>query len=176
MGILLGRRHLHRPITRTSGTQWCAPSNIHGWMRGARVLLRPEEVSHLFPMVLTNLGRLAAGDAVAVAMQVLLGGYLRYERDPQSCDTWRSPRRTLMLTYGDCEDLAGVVGSLLIGIGIEATLVVGWWHGEGHAWIEGHDAQGWFLIEGTSGKIHRWYRPTDYAPVSFVTRFGARAA
>jgi len=175
MGLVLHSRH--RPITRFSGTQMCTPSNVAGWLRGARVLIRPHEVAHLFDMVRVNWGCLPLGDAVSVAMKVLLGDrWVRYERDPRDCDAWRSPALTLQLGYGDCEDLAGVVGSLIALTGREPNLMIGHWNGGGHAWIESADERGPFLLEGTTGEIHRHYRPAGYIAMTAVNRFGARRA
>ena len=38
----------------------------------------------------------------------------------------------------------------------------------GHAWCEGHDEHGWFLLESTNGTVIRGARPEDYRPTSFL--------
>jgi hypothetical protein len=32
----------------------------------------------------------------------------------------------------------------------------------GHAWVEGHDEHGWFLLEATNGSLSRNTLPNDY--------------
>jgi hypothetical protein len=34
---------------------------------------------------------------------------------------------------------------------------------DGHAWIEGTDGHGFYVIEATSGTVHRGARPVDYS-------------
>lgn len=40
---------------------------------------------------------------------------------------------------------------------------------EGHAWVEGEDEQGWFLLEATNGSITRGSLPNDYRRELFLT-------
>lgn len=139
----------------------------------ARSLLRPHEV-------LSTAERLAAvpGSAariVARAAQAAFAlGFLRYERDPSWTDPlgiphdpWRSPRRTSRDKKGDCEDLSLYWASVLDWLCPQVDFVVGsiWLPGvgwSGHAWVEGYDDFGWFLLEATDGTLHRRSRPLTY--------------
>jgi transglutaminase-like putative cysteine protease len=92
-------------------------------------------------------------------------GSLRYIPDPEGCDLWGPPTATLMRGGGDCDDLAALAVSLLHAMNISSDMVVGIFCNDrtcaGHAWAEGHDRQGYFVIEATSGRLFR-YRPKGY--------------
>lgn len=96
-------------------------------------------------------------------------GTLRYIPDPArplGYDYWCSPAATLERGGGDCDDLAILGASLLLAGGVDAWVVVGTIHQggriDGHAWIEGIDERGGFLIEATSGGLVRNRRPPQY--------------
>ncbi|MFZ1730864.1 MAG: transglutaminase-like domain-containing protein [Bacteroidota bacterium] len=56
-------------------------------------------------------------DFRARAVQQFVAQAVRYRRDPRR-DTWQFPDETLRLGRGDCEDIAFLVASLLLGSGI----------------------------------------------------------
>lgn len=137
-------------------------------LRAVQQLIRPEDIGHLItreaaPAVSGATFTDRVADWLASQIQA---GHLVYRRDPLFRDVWQRPRFTLLQGGGDCEDLAFVVLSLLVHEGITAQLAIGQLitpsGAVGHAWVEGDDASGGFLIEATSGNLHRHQRPLPY--------------
>ncbi len=107
--------------------------------------------------------------------------WLSYIKEPKGADNWLPPATTLRRGGGDCEDLSILGLSLLYALGLDsAYLCVGQLltpHGwGGHAWIEGVDARGGFLIEATTGGIRRGLRPGTYRPCLFCSPWWWRPA
>ena len=106
-------------------------------------------------------------DSIALTMRSWFAdGTLAFIDDPQGCDLWRRPRETFADGGGDCDDHSITVASMCQKLRIPWVIVAGvlyvrgrW---EGHAWVEGTDVAGWFLIEATNGTIYRGARPTIY--------------
>lgn len=130
--------------------------------------MRPEQVkdiSHLLaPWV--DAGH-AAGDVVASYVRnELVEQRLRYIADPDGCDLWGPPVATRMRRGGDCDDLSAFALSILSAMHTPASMIVGFLcregRCEGHAWVEGRDRLGGFLLEATSGVLHRHARPSRY--------------
>lgn len=106
-------------------------------------------------------------ESVAAAIRRdLEHGALQYEADPPDCDRWCSPARTLARGKGDCDDLAILAASILRAGLTSAAVVTGHYCGRdgciGHAWVEGADERGWFLLEATNGSLFRVARPETY--------------
>jgi hypothetical protein len=98
-------------------------------------------------------------------VQARKSGRLVYIPDPDApVDFWCSPRSTWKRGGGDCDDLAVFAASTLLAASRAATVVVGELFGVGHAWCEGYDDAGWFLLEATSGDVFRGSRPLGYEP------------
>lgn len=139
--------------------------------RAIRALVAPEEMADL--LVVCDAGRLPLGYSFAHAVarwlaHHLASGALTYIPDPEGeLDVWCSPWATRARGGGDCDDLAILVASFLLAGGIDAHVVVGSLvHGGsrvGHAWVEGVDRFGAFMIEATSGDLART-RPRTYVP------------
>lgn len=142
-------------------------------LTAVRQLIRPAQVAHI------NIapGNRIAAAYVTPAQQVaawlqarLQSGALRYVAEPPTSDFWQTPRLTLRLGTGDCEDFSVLVAALLRHHGLEAGVVTGFlWTRQGwigHAWVEGTDRCGAFLIEATSGALQRirarWYHAQAY--------------
>jgi transglutaminase-like putative cysteine protease len=94
-------------------------------------------------------------------------GELSYIPDPAGCDLWYPPAVTLWRGGGDCDDLSSLSLSLLRAMGLRsADLVVGTHCDgrvcDGHAWVEGRDRFGHFLLEATNGTLLRGGRPWVY--------------
>ncbi|WP_224364884.1 transglutaminase-like domain-containing protein [Hyalangium versicolor] len=103
----------------------------------------------------------------------LSSGKLSYEPDPNGpLDYWSAPSHTLAWSGGDCEDLTILGVSLFAAVGMAAQVTVGtYWNGSssgGHAWIEGLDKRGFFLIEATTGDMYR-RRPGNYLVTRWIT-------
>lgn len=95
-------------------------------------------------------------------------GRFRYVSDPKNCDYWSEPLATVTRGTGDCEDWSIVAASVLRAVGLpQLNLVLGRSDGEGHAWVEGVDRHGWFLLEATNGAVYR-HRPSGYVPNQLV--------
>ena len=97
---------------------------------------------------------------------------LSYIADPDHCDLWGRPSATFFRGGGDCDDLSIVVAAALDVIDVPWVIVVGLWRGGGHAWVEGTDTAGGFLIETTAirGNIYRGRRPVDYNRQQLLSR------
>lgn len=98
--------------------------------------------------------------------------FLRYAPDLYGRDVWCSPAITVKRGGGDCDDLAILAASLLIAAGIDAGVAVGTICGVGgvcggHAWVEGTDERGWFLLEATTGDVFRTAQ-SRYHPAVFA--------
>lgn len=130
-----------------------------------QLLIRPEEVAILFSNARARSE--PRGDEVAHFIQgCLRDGRLRYIKDPLFRDIWSAPSRTLQRKGGDCEDLSILATSIFERAGTRAQVGLGRLHTSsgwgGHAWVEGADENGPFLLEATSGELHRAWRPDDY--------------
>jgi len=114
-------------------------------------LIRPDEVS----WVPAWLGGILAAEKVGSWMRRTF----KYKPDKPGPDQWCPPAVTLKRGGGDCDDLAIMGCSVLRAAGIESDVRTGTMdQGEGpvgHAWVEGYDWRGWFLLEATSGAVHR---------------------
>jgi transglutaminase-like putative cysteine protease len=103
-------------------------------------------------------------------------------------DRWGRPLETFRRGGGDCDDLAIVAASFCRAMGVPMYVVVGLMcQGlacDGHAWIEGQDEGGWFLLEATSGQLTRGGLPGGYQrhflltpeSCSDVAEYGGREA
>ncbi len=146
-------------------------------------LVRPEEVRHLIrwtppSRVVTFQPQPFAGQTARWLQGKLERGELSYIADPNGfLDYWCAPGLTLRRGGGDCEDLTLLIVSLLIAGGVQANVAIGTAGGGGHAWVEGVDAQGGFVIEATTGELHRHWRPGGYTLHWNITpRYHLRAA
>lgn len=133
-------------------------------------LIRPWEVEHLIdrsgPSVWEVIHRPTFAEKMAQWFKGEFASYrLSYRSDPSAFDVWYSPGTTIRRRAGDCEDLTLLGVSIFLAAGSFAHVAIGTvWDGAsfgGHAWIEGEDEKGFFLLEATSGELHR-YRPPQY--------------
>jgi len=158
-------------IPHACGGCRCVAFTSRARCRAIQHLIRPHEVEGLFVRVSASL--LPSGHdfpaSVARWIQVQLAARrLRYVADPPSCDRWCPPAETLWRGSGDCDDFAILVASMLRAGGVQNLDVVvghhcsGWVCG-GHAWVEGVDHSGPFMIEPTSGAFYT-SRPSEYIP------------
>lgn len=139
--------------------------------RAVQLLVRPWEVQHLITRRAPTLAELIRKTTfVEKVAQWLEGkissGEYSYIADPKGfLDYWCAPALTLRRNGGDCEDFTLLTVSLLAAGGVSAHVAIGTaWNGSsfgGHAWVEGVDSRGFFLIEGTSGQMFR-HRPNEY--------------
>lgn len=140
------------------GTWLCVGSTVASRCDAILTLIRPDEVRHLVPA--------QRGPLFVEAVAEYVHANVRFVDDPPLCDLWCSPARTLWRGQGDCDDHAVLSTSLIQAAAIRADVAVGrvWTGSEmaGHAWCEGVDARGWFLVEGTNGAVHRGRRPAGY--------------
>lgn len=143
------------------------PSDIYSRILAIQALVRPHEVASLVRP------RYPWEQLPPLADQ--LGSYLRerakqwqirYLPDLGYKDIWQSPAFTLWRGVGDCEDLSILAASILKQAGVKVSVYVGevlvndtW---SGHAWVEGEDEAGPFLLEATNGEVFRHYRPIEY--------------
>lgn len=149
---------------------FCVPGDPQSRIQKARQLIRPWEVAHLFQPYFGPPRRFTAAEEIAEWMRKKLArGELFYMPDPEDCDRWCSPAVTLRLRGGDCDDLAILIASMLKLQGVETSFAAGWSGNEGHAWVEGWDKRGPFLLEATSGELFR-HRPSGYFATSRLGR------
>lgn len=149
---------------RPPGDCLCVGSSPADRCRAIQELIRPQEVAHLIRRV--PLHQLPADHTLARSVARYVATELVYVPDPPNCDLWCSPARTLHRRRGDCDDFAIFSASALLAGRVDAAVIVGlvfvrgaW---RGHAWVEGVDHLGWFLLEATSGTVYRRERPSTY--------------
>ena len=143
--------------------------DYRAWFQAVQLLLRPHEVTAIAVQTADVARRMGLPLAQACASWLewqLAVGHLSYLFDPAGQDMWWSPRATFARRGGDCEDLAIMACSVLLAAGRPSTMVFGlvrlddgWL---GHAWVEGIDEHGGFLLEATSGRLFRGGRPPNY--------------
>ncbi len=131
--------------------------------------MRPWEVRHLVahvPRGMLPFGHSFVGSVAAWIQMQLQIGELAYFPDPPHYDRWCPPSKTLHVGGGDCDDFAILAVSILRAGGVEASVIAGKLHeggrAGGHAWVEGYDERGWFLLEATQGVLVRGARPPAY--------------
>lgn len=141
----------------------CVEYDSEAHLDAFRKLIRPEEVRHLVGFrVVTR-----AEDVAGLVRARFVSGRWVYEEDPKDCDRFCPPLTTLHRGVGDCDDWSIVVASLMRAVGLDADIVVGVAGSSSlfglpnHAWVEGYDGAGFFLLEATSGVLWR-YRPAHY--------------
>jgi transglutaminase-like putative cysteine protease len=85
--------------------------------------------------------------------QTDLGQYRREE-------VWQTSYQAMHSERGDCEDHALALADWLIGLGLDARVVLGQVKGGGHAWVVVRDGQRSFLLEATDKRrLRRWAYP-----------------
>lgn len=128
------------------------PATFEAQARAVRSLVRGDEVARLARALdPRDLAWAAAGWLRACRAT----GALRYAADPPGADVWRSPACTLRDGGGDCEDFAILAAAMLADvIEGEVDVVVGLYDLEPHAWVEGRDRAGYFLLEATRGELY----------------------
>jgi hypothetical protein len=144
--------------------------------------VRPEDVAHLIKVVPVHSlprGFTRAAEIAGFIRSCLENGQLRYIPDPRDCDRWGRPSETFRRGGGDCDDLAILAASLCRAMNVPMTVVVGTMCSgrvcDGHAWVEGADEAGGFLIEATNGQLLR-HRPVGYNRQYLLTPEGCAAA
>jgi len=144
------------------------------WCTTAQAFIRPRDVGFMVSYVVQTSAP-PKYDFVANVAQWI--SFFKYQPDPLG-DVWCPPLQTYSRGMGDCEDLSLLTTSVLVAGGVDTSLTVGTVQDPrgdfGHAWVEGTDALGWFLIEATNGKLYRGQRPAIYEPVLRVR--GGRCA
>ena len=148
------------------GDCFCVKPSPENWCEAAARVIRPREVAHLIRRVPRHPPLWSAAENVAEYLRsAFRTGQLSYIPDPKECDLWCSPSTTFARGGGDCDDLAALAVSILHAMDVEAQLAVGVYCDgrtcSGHAWVEGRDQQGAFLLEATSGMVQR-SRPDTY--------------
>lgn len=142
------------------------PAGVGSFQKAARELISPHEV----PPHLTQEAH-SAESLGAWIKEARRSGALQFIPDPKgSLDRWCTPSATLARGGGDCDDLAVLCVSVLRAAGLRAWVVVGWRGRESHAWVEGHDERGAFLLEATSGEVWglKGARPAPYRGVALL--------
>jgi transglutaminase-like putative cysteine protease len=86
------------------------------------LIKRGSEDLKLRELALAITRRAASEAAAAAAIFQYVKKRIRYVRDPVRFEDVQTPRRTLMLSAGDCEDFSILISSLLESIGIRSRL------------------------------------------------------
>ena len=144
----------------------CVPFHPRAWSQAIYDFVRPEQVA---PLLRTPRLAMVRAEQVAMYMRAFFAAQILTPfPDPDGCDLWRDPEQLLLDGgRGDCDDLTLFAFSLSLVDGyIEAEMVIGevltpegW---QGHAWLEGRDCDGGFLIEATTAAVIRGIRPAHY--------------
>ena len=91
-------------------------------------------------------------------------------------DVWQTSYQAMNSERGDCEDHALALADWLIGLGMDARVVIGKMKGEGHAWVVVREGQRTFLLEATNKRRQRsWAYPLailhpEYQPHDMFNR------
>jgi hypothetical protein len=92
-------------------------------------------------------------------------------------DIWQNSRQAFYYTRGDCEDHAIMLADWLIGMGLDARVVLGDYNGGGHAWVVLLTGGKEYLLEATGKKKMRSLNEfklarlaTGYSPVCQFNR------
>ncbi|MCA9680129.1 MAG: hypothetical protein H6708_27670 [Kofleriaceae bacterium] len=147
---------------------WCVEVTSEHRCNAIQDLVRPDDVIHLFRRPLRHpVIQHALANRVAGWMQrAFRRGALRYIPDPEGCDMWCPPALTLQRRGGDCDDLAILAASVVLAGGGDCDVIVGHFCDgrgcQGHAWVEGVDERGAFLLEATTGALYRDQVPAGY--------------
>lgn len=83
---------------------------------------------------------------------------INYRRDVR--EWWQTPSETLRSGYGDCEDTAILLTSLIRAGRMPAYTVLGNYQGYGHSWV----TQNGFMYEGTYTRARLVPDPENYCP------------
>lgn len=95
-------------------------------------------------------------DDTVLVLTTYVATHITYTVDPDGGDTWKDPQKTLVDGYGDCEDGAFLLFSLIVNSGIPPSQVrvyMGTLNGEGHAWVaylRQSDSK-WVILDWTVG-------------------------
>lgn len=99
------------------------------------------------------------------------------DRDQYGYDErWQTSYEAMHNERGDCEDHALALADWLIGLGMDARVVLGKVRGEGHAWVVVREGERVFLLESTDKRrIRRWAYPLaelhpEYRPGDMFNR------
>lgn len=88
--------------------------------------------------------------------------HVRYTRDPHGIDTFQSPRRTVQLGIGDCDDMATLLASMLQSAGYDVCFRVvdsagnGWDHIYVIAGYPPGNPQHWIALDPTVDRAPGW--------------------
>lgn len=104
-----------------------------------------------------------------------LANKLNYQLDhfqyPGTPEVWQNSVQAFFNTRGDCEDHALILADWLIGLGIEARVVMGTYKEAGHAWVVAYKDGSEYVLEATGKQKQTSWRhyplaslATDYHP------------
>jgi hypothetical protein len=153
-----------------TGSCICVPASPAAQVWAVQELVRPLEVAHLIRRAPRRVLPIWWTSVNGVARNLT---HLVYQADPPDCDRWCSPAETIDRGGGDCDDLSIFAASCLLH---DPALTVHVVIGDGHMWVEGRDRLGGFLLECTTGTIHRGRRLRGYEPQARVILTGTRRA
>lgn len=95
---------------------------------------------------------------------------------PGAPEVWQTSREAFFYPTGDCEDHAIALADWLIGLGLDARVVIGTVKGGGHAWVVVLDGERTYLLEATDKRQHASQAlplaegQTDYQPQAMFDR------
>lgn len=101
-----------------------------------------------------------------------------YDHDqyPGMQDLWQTSREAFFYPQGDCEDHAIALADWLIGLGLDARVVLGTLRDEGHAWVVVLDGARTYLLEATHKRPGRALplaaQMPEYRPEAMFNREG----
>lgn len=144
-------------VTLLPGTALRVPVDRRARCAIGRELLRPWEVADLVGPV--DEWALRSGRDFVDGVAAFVGA-IPYASDPP-VDVWQSPALTRVRRAGDCEDHALMAASVLDAADVPVAMILGTLDGKGHAWVEGYDEHGWFLLEATppAAGVYRYFAP-----------------
>lgn len=122
-----------------------------------------------------NLGSDTIENSVTTALEYVNQNitYISDKKQHGLLEYWSLPKETLESGYGDCEDHAFLLSSLLLALDLPSDTVratLGSKDGIGHAWVEVLLNDEWFVLEGARGTMTRTSEANGYGADCYVYR------
>lgn len=114
-----------------------------------------------------------AYDDIALDLVTYVATAITYTVEGAGLDVWKAPQQTLLDGYGDCEDGAFLLFSLMVNAGIPSSRVrfyAGYLYGTlGHAWIAylRESDNKWIFLDWTVGTQWLLFTDIDQVPLAY---------
>jgi predicted transglutaminase-like cysteine proteinase len=117
--------------------------------------IRPQDVTHIASQLKPHAS--TRQEAISQAFNFVTSNIM-YKRDhhiDSRVDFWQFPYETLRKGTGDCEDMAFLLASILMQMGLyHVRVALGKLNNRGHAWVEAYDGYQWHILDSTSKRMY----------------------